>query len=216
MMIRERDELLIQRCVDDELTSAETRALLQRLDQLESGWKLLACGLLEDRRIQRALGTPDTKRDREESIEAERSASATPVVKQSRARAAAQHWWSHPVTSLTLCAAIAFVGGMLIPDLQPNGTSSIVKSDIAAAPPAAALGQSAENGSYRLQMQPGGMSFDIPVYSNFDELRRNERNHPLFSTEADRKNSVEWMFVPVDGNKSMMIPVSRDSVFDIQ
>ena len=55
MLINQHDELLIQRCVDDELSPPETRALLQRLDRLDGGWKKLACELLEDRGLSKTF-----------------------------------------------------------------------------------------------------------------------------------------------------------------
>lgn len=55
MKLTTADELLIQRCVDDELGPAETAVLLRRLEELDLGWKSLACGLLEDRSLRQIL-----------------------------------------------------------------------------------------------------------------------------------------------------------------
>ena len=50
MLMRESDELKIQKCVDNELSAREASELLRQLDSMTDGWKTLACGLLEDRR----------------------------------------------------------------------------------------------------------------------------------------------------------------------
>ena len=123
MLINEKDELLIQRCVDDELSPPETRGLLQRLDRLDGGWKKLACELLEDRGMSKAFRSPyaqatASKSRPESSQPIVLPAIQRPSVVPTTARHALRNRWSHPVTSLTLCAAIAFVGGMLFPDLN--------------------------------------------------------------------------------------------------
>ena len=118
MKLSERDEVLIQRCVDGELSSEDTASLLRRLDALEHGWKHLACGLLEDRSLRRILA------DRRAVVQksgGDVSGPPHPANSVHGAAAAAnktngfrqltRSWWSHPLTSLTLCAAIAFVGG---------------------------------------------------------------------------------------------------------
>ena len=47
-MWTEEDDRLIQRCVDNELTTAERHELMKRLDQIPEGWKQLACTYLEE------------------------------------------------------------------------------------------------------------------------------------------------------------------------
>ena len=230
MLINQHDELLIQRCVDDELSPPETRALLQRLDRLDGGWKKLACELLEDRGLSKTF----------RSTFAQTAAVVTealqkpvlppmlnrPLVVPAAARSALRNWWSHPVTSLTLCAAIAFVGGMLIPELKERGADNGVASKPLNNAPLNAMFPMAQNAegrsadSYRIQMTPGGQSVDIPVYNGIHDLVRSNRNHPLFSDSiqnADgRSPLVQWMIVPAGANKSMLIPVSEDTLDDMQ
>ena len=232
MLINEQDELLIQRCVDDELSPPETRALLQRLDRLDGGWKKLACELLEDRGLSKTFRSPFAQSVAVVVNPLQKPLLPTmmnrPSVVPAAARSAFRNWWSHPVTSLTLCAAIAFVGGMLIPDLNERGANSgVVSNPLTNAPlnmstvfPMAqnADGHSAD--SYRIQMTPGGQSVDIPVYDGIHDLVRSNRNHPLFSDSiqnADGRSShMQWMIVPAGDNKSMLIPVSEDTLGGMQ
>ncbi len=223
MLMNERDELLLQKCVDDQLSPEETRALLNRLNSIEAGWQSLACGLMEDRSLRKALATsstPSSSRPRGTP-----TITARPTANKSQTtRAVVRHWWSHPVTSLTLCAAIAFVGGMLIPDLR-SGSAGTMSSVAALSPPAGSsspvvsgnvVGQGAVGGGYRLQMQQGNSGVEIPVYDRLQELYQLDRDHPLFSELTNRQEKIRWMLVPVEDNKSMLIPVTEDTVSDMQ
>ena len=195
------DELLIQRCLDNELSTTATRQLMTRLDAIDDGWKTLACGFLEERLYKQAIsalpsppppqagnitdlsehlrqytmgshvsdvaalfdatrlqasaavaksanaksqkthsGDPDSFAG-DADITNPPAAGCQPVIAgrtQIHERPAAQplrkmasgsfsdgprvKWWAHPVTSITLCAAIAFVGGLLVPDLGEPGS----------------------------------------------------------------------------------------------
>lgn len=215
MLIDERDERLIQKCVDAELSIDEARQLLQRLDALDAGWKTLACGLLEDRSLQRALHSSSFHDRSRQTPDAPRRDAIPMPTSQSKARVVARHWWSHPVTSLTLCAAIAFVGGMLIPDLRSGGTSPVRSSEIAGTSRPAAT--TAQGDTYWVQMTPGGPGVEVPVYDQAPELYRQDPNNPLFSDSGTGRNgNIQWMVVPLEGNRSMVIPFSRDTPLDIQ
>ncbi|MBC7965792.1 MAG: hypothetical protein H7Z17_07685 [Fuerstia sp.] len=233
MLMNESDELLIQRCVDDELSPPETRELLQRLDRLDGAWKKLACELLEDRGMSKAFRSPYARA----GVLTAGAESAKPIVSVAvhrpsvgpvAVRGAFRHWWSHPLTSLTLCAAIAFVGGMLVPDFSAGRSNSgVVSNKLTNIPmnlgPAV---QGARNvdaraaDSYRFQMTPGGQTVDIPVYDGIHDLMRSDRNHPLFSEGVrgsdGRSQQVQWMIMPVGDNKSMLFPVSEDTLGDMQ
>jgi hypothetical protein len=232
MLMNESDELLIQRCVDDELSPPETRELLQRLDRLDGGWKKLACELLEDRGMSKAFRSPYARAGvltagAESAKPVEPVAVRRPSVPVA-ARRAIRHWWSHPLTSLTLCAAIAFVGGMLIPDFNlGRSTSGVVSNplqnaqlNIAASVPGAQNVDARSADSYRFQMTPGGQTVEIPVYNGIHDLMRSDRNHPLFSEGVrgsdGRSQQVQWMIMPVGDNKSMLFPVSEDTLGDMQ
>ena len=143
------------------------------------------------------------------------------------ARRAFRHWWSHPLTSLTLCAAIAFVGGMLIPDMNTGRSNSGIVSNhltnvplnIATVVPGVRNVDARSADSYRFQMTPGGQSVDIPVYNGIHDLMRSDRNHPLFSEGVRRSDGrsqqIQWMIMPVGDNKSMLFPVSEDTLGDM-
>ena len=234
MLMRESDELRIQKCVDNELSSQETSELLRRLDTLTDGWKTLACGLLEDRRIRSAL--PPSKppaisqparhsspMNSAPSLSAKDSkpllSEATDEPRIIKVNDVVRHWWSHPVTSLTLCAAIAFVGGLLIPDMDGgkspmgNSLSGVPSPTRSAQYPLAAT---AGNQQYKVELQPGGRSVEIPVVTDLRELHSLDRRHPIFSRANNGAQNVQWMVVPVEGNKSMLIPVSEDASADMQ
>lgn len=233
MLMNESNELLIQRCVDDELSPLETRALLLRLDRLDGGWKKLACELLEDRGMSKAFRSPYAQ----SGVLTAGAESAKPIVPVAvrrpsvgpvAARRTFRHWWSHPLTSLTLCAAIAFVGGMLIPDFNAGRVNSGVVSNplqsaplnMAASVPGAQNVDARAADSYRFQMTPGGQTVEIPVYNGIQDLMRSDRNHPLFSEGVrgpdGRSQQVQWMIMPVGDNKSMLFPVSEDTLGDMQ
>jgi hypothetical protein len=248
MLMRENDELRIQKCVDDELSSQETSELLRRLDGITNGWRTLACGLLEDRRIRGILAprtdltttlmpaehkpsglssaVPTRKEQATLKDQATRpDAAPSPLVAKGKNEPrvnklddVVRNWWSHPVTSLTLCAAIAFVGGLLIPDLNTSksgGNSSLSKTD---APARSPLYPPSANGAqqYRVELQPGGRSVEIPVVTDLSKLHELDRRHPIFVGSNGSSENVQWMVLPVEGNKSMLIPVSEDSSSDMQ
>ena len=238
MLMLESDELKIQKCVDDELSSQETSDLLRRLDTLTDGWKTLACGLLEDRRVCSALTLSKSAATKSATTSParfslpmpsslslsmeDRGPRAAKPVNEARVinvNEVVRHWWSHPVTSVTLCAAIAFVGGLLIPDMngrKPPGSNSL--SELAAPPRSAQypLAAAAGNQQYTVELQPGGRSVEIPVVTDLKELHDLDRRHPIFSRANSGAQNVQWMVVPVEGDMSMLIPVSEDASADMQ
>lgn len=217
MTLSEKDELLIQRCVDGELSSADTRSLLLRLDSLDSGWKTLACGLLEDRQIRKLAKSPElfnapkVKLSPVKSVEPVQQGT---VLKSQLVR----HWWSHPVTSLTLCAMIAFVGGMLIPDIGGRSSSpSYMSADNTLLRQAGATTASRSRQPYQVEFTPNDKNSTVPVYSTLNDLRRDHKDHPLFNPNfTGERQSLEWMVVPVENNKSMLFPVSSDASVPLQ
>lgn len=237
MLMRESDELKIQKCVDNELSSQETSELLRQLDTLTDGWKTLACGLLEDRRIRSALPpwksaasepvidltqqtpsllmSPTSMNSEDRKPQISRPADEPRVIKVNDL---VRHWWSHPVTSLSLCAAIAFVGGLLIPDLD-SGRSTVNNTRTELASPARSpqypLAVADDTQRYRVELQPGGRSVEIPVVTDLKELHQLDRRHPIFSGAGNGAQNVQWMVVPVEGNK-LLIPVSEDVSADMQ
>lgn len=220
MLINEDDEMLIQRCVDDELSPMETRRLLQRLDAVNDGWKFLATGLLEDRQFRRVFSGDERRNDgvRAESLSEKSSVKDKAPLSSERvtaARSVARHWWSHPVTSLTLCGAIAFVGGMLLPDLRSPSGGSERSAPVARA---AASGQRNLNpgSGYGFQMEADGHPIEVPAYE-LAELYEHDRNHPFFQEAGSKAGQpIRWMVVPIENDRSMVFPVTDDESFDMQ
>jgi hypothetical protein len=69
---------------------------------------------------------------------------------------------------------------------------------------------------YRVELQPGGRSVEIPVVTDLRKLYELDRRHPIFLGSKGKSENVQWMVLPVEGNKSMLIPVSEDSSSDMQ
>lgn len=233
MLIRESDELTIQKCVDNELSTQETSQLLRRLDSLTDGWKTLACGLLEDRRIRSALPSSKPAAAQPTAFVSPLVSSQSTIPEDHRAlvsRSAdgprvinvnevVRHWWAHPVTSLTLCAAIAFVGGLLIPDMNAGkspGGNSLSEVSTPSRSAQYPLATAVQTEQYKVELQPGGRSVEIPVVTDLRELHNLDRRHPIFSRANNGAQNVQWMVVPVEGNKSMLIPVSEDASANMQ
>ena len=218
MLTNEHDELLIQRCVDNELSPAETRQLLRRLELLDYGWKQLACGFLEDRCLQTAFlqqRSPNADVEMVAQHEVPRI-SRTEQLSATRGsrRSTVRHWWSHPMTSLVLSTAIAFVGGILIHDSLQDATSPMSPSGIQSAqaqlPVDAKLGMRAP--AYRVQWPTNDEQLEVPAFG-VNDVWEMDRNHPLFS---DDQSGVSWMIVPAGETRSMLIPVSADPAGNFQ
>lgn len=211
MKLSEKQELLIQRCVDGELSPAETRSLLLGLDAIEGGWKSLACGLLEDRQLRMYSKTPELFRNA--SVASSDPKAGVPPVSPSRgADRVVRQWWSHPVTSLSLCAAIAFVGGLLIPDFGSRSTPSLVSNGGVRSPQYSARNVAQE--PYRLEFSSDNENSFVPVYPTVGALQKNQPDHPLFRSRRGEEDRYEWIVVPVEENRSMLMPVTEqvDSV----
>ena len=201
----------IQRCIDDELSLRETRELLFQLDSVSDGWKTLACGLLEDRNFHRAMTT--TSGLQQAAIRSSRpdSSVAAGGVESFRGplREIARRTWSHPLVSLTLCAAIAFVSGLLIPDWTRSGVSARIAAQ---ARPVISPADSSRDQSYFLELQPGQRPVEVPVVSEVRDLRNLDPDHPLRNPSTGEK----WIVAPVGRNSYMLIPASKDPSFEMQ
>ncbi len=229
----QNDELLIQRCLDDELTPEETRQLMARLNQVTDGWKILACGFISERTICRAVaGSDQSLRETKSAmsdLHAMKTAAADSLSEHSRkvsvarmsdggaagrtavrdvttgvARASVP-WRSHPLTSLTLCAAIAFVTGLLIPDASIRNRSGFFgwrkESPVVAdarqvgsgsispdSPPVGKDRNSNSTSAFQVELHPDGTNqgkpMSIPLVRDreklFEGLRQNQkRSHQM-------------------------------------
>lgn len=249
MHLSEQQELAIQRCVDDELTPAETRELLAELDTMSDGWKSLACGLLEDRVLRSTLH--DALSDvADPDVSAATSGSASSTASPADAgtegttvRRAGQvefrnrwhtGWFSHPLTSMTLCAAIAFVSGLLIP--KPADSLSARRSVAAPTAPAASGGSSgtalprtitaqhdasADDSGIHVQWYPdgSGRQVDVPVYRKPDEWAQDIGGQwQLFqqsgsgSSSLGRQAAMRMIRIPVNDSEDLLLFVREQDL----
>ncbi len=189
-MSSDRNEILIQRCVDNELSAAERRELIQQLDGSDGGWKNLACSFMEEQMFSSAI--------REESV-ASASLQRPAVMNSSTVKMAEKpHWFNHPVTSLALSACVAFLGGVLIsrgmqqtvePGVVDRGAfgdsgmlaagDNVISNAQSSSPEgsrnplpsggAAASADLVSDGVYRARVEPYGMpAQETPVYDAND------------------------------------------------
>jgi hypothetical protein len=201
-------ELLIQRCVDDELSPADTRILLQQLDGIHNGWKCLACGLLEDRHLRRSLTA-----DGPVPVAVAVGPTATTTISQLPApqtlsSARLRHWWNHPLTSLSLCAAIAFVGGMLV---SGPASRSVADAGRSAGTPALPPGTS----GFTVQLPGTAGTGQVPVYEDFQELRRSAKNHPFFNG-SDSRESMRVLVLPSADGRTIVVPLQNSGQTRLQ
>lgn len=204
MTLNPKTELLIQRCVDDELSAADTRALLQQLDSINGGWKCLACGLLEDRHLSRMLGPETLSPPCIPDIPAAPARLAQPPMSTTRLR----HWWNHPLTSLSLCAAIAFVGGMLVSGGRGSSPSTISNRDQTAVLPPGTSG-------FTVQLPGDPERRPVPVYEDFRELRRTAENHPFLQGSADQQ-SMRVLVLPAADGRTIVVPLENSRQRSLQ
>jgi hypothetical protein len=204
MSLSEHDELLIQRCVDDELSGEQLRELLGRLDGITGGWRSLACGFLEDRCLRKALAAG-------RSAVSAAAVSSPPVAASTdeerwesgggRGAVSVGKVWRHPLTSLALCAAIAFVGGLLIPDgmFSENGGAS------AKVAPAVQVASAGDSGRMELQM-PGRPTVRVPIYSDPAEWLQNS-SREFLAPDA----GTQYVIIPTADGRAAVVPVSKVS-----
>lgn len=197
MTLNPKTELLIQRCVDDALSATDTRALLQQLDSINGGWKSLACGLLEDRHLRRMLGPEKRASHPIPDVPAPPTRLAQPPISTTRLR----NWWNHPLTSLSLCAAIAFVGGMLVSDGRSPSAAAISNRDRTATLPPGTSG-------FTVQLPGDPERRPVPVYEDFRELRRTAENHP-FLQSTDDQQSMRVLVLPAADGRTIVVPLEN-------
>lgn len=205
MSLSEHDELLIQRCVDDELPAEQVRVLLSRLDGISGGWKLLACGFIEDRCLRKAVaaGRPAVTVAAVSAAEVRKNADQENWKSGTERGGSVGRVWRHPLTSLALCAAIAFVGGLLIPDsmLSENGVTS------SNAAPVAALRVANAGDSGRMELQvPGRPTVRVPIYSDPAEWLQNS-SREFLNPEA----ATQYVIIPTADGRAAVVPVSKVS-----
>jgi hypothetical protein len=204
--MNDNDEILIQRCVDNELSTDERRALLNRLDDLPEGWKSLACSYIEDQLFEDAVATPTS-----EAVE--------PLPTVAKPAAKPTHWFHHPVTSLVLSICIAFTLGLLIRGEWPGSVTG--GTDIAAAGPVGDASPETPSGTsnaarpdndIKVHLVGDGMkSQSLPLYVSDQVVANAERewqqiNEFMRSTTRQRPDRIRYIVVTIEGRK-LIIPV---------
>lgn len=204
MTLNPKTELLIQRCVDDELSAADTRALLQQLDSINEGWKCLACGLLEDRHLRRMLRPETLSPHSSADAPVSPARLAQPPMSTTRLR----HWWNHPLTSLSLCAAIAFVGGLLVSGGRGASPAAFSNRDQTAVLPPGTSG-------FTVQLPGDPERRPVPVYEDFRELRRTAENHPFLQGSSDQQ-SMRVLVLPAADGRTIVVPLENSRQRSLQ
>ena len=191
-MLSQHDEILIQRCVDNECTAEERRQLIARLDELPDGWKSLACTYMEEQLFAAAC-IADSRAGAAAVVTAEPPALPKP------------HWFHRPAVSMVLTACVMFLIGVLVsgglgdrtnneiaspsdarPLIQPN-EEAIVNSVPARSAPA-----------YQVQYEADGASSrTFPVYNDVSE----------FLSEYQQFQNADFGSLPVGQHSASRIPV---------
>lgn len=176
-MLNERDEILIQRCVDDEATAEERREVVERFAENPDGWKSLACAFMEEQLFAGAVLNDEVR--------------AAKVAGRQPAPVSDRHWFHHPMMSLALSVCVAFMAGLLVrgqvsdnrPVHAPLADTSVEDISTLAsragglggsvAVPDAAAGFVADDGAYKVRLMENGQpSGELPVYSLKDYVRQ--------------------------------------------
>lgn len=235
------DELLIQRCLDNELSSDDKRAFLNRLDHLRDGWKTLACGFLSERSISKTVKGPADHSDsvlaagslkshhdssllagqhsRISHSSANDLTSTTASLTQRMPR-----WWSHPLTSLALCAAIAFVVGTLVPDREGSLPSGSLPNRTEQRNPLGTPGIAVRTGpaEYSVERLPDGSLLNqpvrIPVTDSPEKLGNVLQQSPELRRQLEA-GTIRMMRVSTDDGKDILFFVNerdRSTPFQFQ
>jgi hypothetical protein len=225
-----QDELLIQRCLDNELSSEDKRAFLNRLDQLRDGWKTLACGLLSERSISQTLRIPAGRGDSSPTMDLQGSenSSSQPKLNPHNRRSSPNEvmstkasltqrmpqWWSHPLTSLALCAAIAFVAGTLVPDRADSPSSGIASNRPEQKNPFSTPALAVKTGpsEYSVEQLPDGSRLNqpvrIPVTESAEELGVILQQSPELRRQLEA-GTVRMMRVSAEDGKDILFFVNE-------
>lgn len=208
------DERLIQRCVDNELSSVDRRRLLEQLRSSPDGWKTLACTYMEEQLFAAAVIDPD------QQDAARLAGTATPVTQKR------PHWLHHPLTSVALSACVAFMLGLLISgnansDQAVSPMPALAKTNPGAkdsiSSPIASRGPLTDSAPvYRVQFESDGdKSNDVPVYhdrsrhlTEYESVQQRVLNS--IGGELPRGNStpqVEFIRLPLKDGRVIVVPV---------
>ncbi len=211
------DELLIQRCVDNELSVADRRQLLEQLDASPDGWKTLACTYMEEQLFASAVV------DADQQAAAKLSARTVAVAETKR------HWLHHPLTSVALSACVAFLLGLLISGNAGSNSSNSSESpmpimaDVKPDAGGSNKGSIASTGSltdsapaYRVQLESDGDTLkSIPVFhdqSRYLSAYETQQQRVLNALgrelpRGDSSPQIRFIRLPLQDGRVIVVPV---------
>ncbi|MEO2013685.1 MAG: hypothetical protein ABGZ53_04880 [Fuerstiella sp.] len=208
----DHDELLLQRCVDGEISANQRAELIQRLDANPDGWKVLACSFMEDQLVASGVA---------HSVTNDRADSRDPQLLRKKEK---PHWFHHPLMSVTLSVCVAFLGGVLISREMSSGIGSPHANTVPTTPtqaspsgdgsvPAAFV---AAQPDFHLRVEADGeTSRDLPVFddatrfvSEFERYQQQLRESLQDDARvlASRRGRIQWIQLQLDDGRTIMIP----------
>ncbi|MEO1979865.1 MAG: hypothetical protein ABGZ24_05065 [Fuerstiella sp.] len=214
----DHDELLLQRCVDGEISANQRAELIQRLDANPDGWKVLACSFMEDQLVASGIA---------HSVTHEHAVSPVPQLLQKKEK---PHWFHHPLMSVTLSVCVAFLGGVLISREMSSGVDPQHANAVAS--PSNQTSESGEGGvsaslvaaqpDYHMRLEADGeTSRDLPVYddttrfvSEFERYLQQVRQSLRDDAQVlDSPGSrIQWIQLRLDDGRTIMIPFEETPI----
>lgn len=184
-MTSKREELLIQRCVDNECTPVERRELIETLDGSVDGWKNLACTYMEEQLFAAGCNAPVATTVQPAAVQPQRKN--------------VNYWFNHPAVSMVLSACVVFLLGVIgageyqrrnlgdesrIVDSGPKAASPSVDG-VAGLDRGSVRNQTPVSGPQRAWLETDGMApREFPVYQKVSEY--------LPSLAEFRQQGDEW------------------------
>lgn len=214
----DRDEMLMQRCVDGESTPQERRELMERLDHASDGWKQLACSFMEEQLFANAVC--------DDEVRSVTHPESSEKLQQQR------HWFHHPMMSLALSVCVAFMAGLLVrgqlaapiapvvADANAGVEEAAKETDSSARivptkkVPDAAAGLVSDEGVYKVRLMENGEAFgELPVYSLKDYVRQSQeywQNSERFGGDSgDGQPRVKTIWLSAPDGHTYIIPVEE-------
>ena len=212
----EHDELLLQRCVDGEISAEQRAELIRQLDAGPDGWKVLACSYMEDQLVARGIARSETP------------VHADAPEPRSLRQKEKPHWFHHPLLSVALSACVAFLGGVLIsreisaggnapPTSLASGGANQMSGAVANSVTA---GLGPEQTDYRLWLETDGeISRDLPVYddaarfiSEFERYRQQTRQSVPDDSFDSRGGRIQLIQLRLDDGRTVVIPFEETPI----
>lgn len=216
-MMSPQDEILIQRCVDNECSDVERRQLMARLDEIPDGWKNLACTYIEEQLFAAACATESNGPVGEEDV----GCTIAP---------AKQHWFYRPLTSIALSACVVLLLGVILSgesrhsiDTDVAGTTmrihAIDQSELVNASEQNTKGTAQ---GYLVQYESEGMATqELPVYDDasqfFSEYQQFQKSDISRLPDTIRSINgsmprIRFLRLPTDSGHSVVVPIQEFQV----